>query len=553
LKIETSARDDQQTRLVAEFDSAMMEKYKRQAARKISQSSKIPGFRPGKAPYDLIRRMYGDETLNQEAIELLLDEVYPKVLSEANITASGPGQLDEIISMDPPTFAFIVPLPPEIELGNYQETHKEYAPEPITDEQIEQAIRRMRRSYATAEPVERAAEQGDMVSFRLSARRLDVEEGEDETLIAESPYQLVAGESEDEEGDEWPYEGFSNELVGMSADEVKTVTHKFDEESSLEDLRGKEAEFTITVQNIKKLTLPELNDEFAQSLGEFETLEGLREVVRQQLEQNYNQQYDQNYFDELIEGLVSEATIKYPPHMLEDEIKEFLHGVQHNLERDRLDLETYLKMRDMDRETFIDTEVKPAATRRLERSLVLEEFARRENIEVKTDEVRSIYFAALQQMQQSTELRKMQSRNKQNSQELANSIAINTVNSMFNQRLMSRLKSLATGQPEEEEPSLFGEGEEQAEAGEETQSGAVETEPVESQAEVELVEEPQSGDVVETKPAESIAEVEPTEENAVETVEASESIVTAEAEEEGAQAEQDEAGAESSEAGEKED
>jgi trigger factor len=450
LKIETAARDDQQTRLVAELDSATMEKYKRQAARKISQSNKIPGFRPGKAPYDLVRRMYGDDALNQEAIGLMLDEVYPKVLSEANINASGPGKLEEVISMDPPIFAFIVPLPPEVTLGDYQSIRKEYAPEPITDEQVEQTIRRMRRSYSTAEPVERPALKGDMVSFKLSARRINVVEGEDETLIAESPYQLVAGENEDEESEDWPYEGFSDELVGMSADEVKLITHTFSEETSYEDLRGKEAEFTITAQNVKELHLPELNDEFAQSLGEFETLEALRKVVRQQLEQNYKQQYDQTYFDELIEELVSQSTVKYPPHMMDEEVEEFLHGVEHNLERDRLDLETYLKMRDMDRDTFIETEVKPAAARRLARSLVLEEFARRENIEVKSDEVRSIYYAALQQMQQSTELHKLQSKKKQSPREVANSIAINTVNNIFNQRLMSRLKALATGQTEEE-------------------------------------------------------------------------------------------------------
>ena len=119
MKIETVARDDQQTRLVAELDVETLEKYKHQAARKVSQSTKIPGFRPGKAPYDLVRRMVGDERLTQEAVELLLDEVYPKVLTEANINPSGPGKLEEIVSMDPPTFAFIVPLPPEVQIEDY--------------------------------------------------------------------------------------------------------------------------------------------------------------------------------------------------------------------------------------------------------------------------------------------------------------------------------------------------------------------------------------------------------------------------------------------------
>ena len=98
----------------------------------------------------------------------------------------------------------------------------------------------------------------------------------------------------------------------MSADETKTFTHTFDDESPYEDLRGKEAVFTIEVQSIKEMHLPELNDEFAQTLGEFENLEELRKAVRTQLEQNTSQQYDQNYFDELIDQLVEQARFKIP-------------------------------------------------------------------------------------------------------------------------------------------------------------------------------------------------------------------------------------------------
>ena len=142
MKLETVALEDQQTKLIAEFDAETLEKYKRQAARKISQNQKIPGFRPGKAPYDLVRRMIGDEALQQEAVELMLDDVYPQVLKEANVNPSGPGKLEEIVKMDPPTFAFVVPLQPQVELGDYKALRKEYQPETVTDEQVEATIRR---------------------------------------------------------------------------------------------------------------------------------------------------------------------------------------------------------------------------------------------------------------------------------------------------------------------------------------------------------------------------------------------------------------------------
>jgi trigger factor len=521
LKIETQARDDHQTKLIAELDAETFNRFMQRAARKISREARIPGFRPGKAPYEVVRRIHGDQAIQQEAVELMLDEVYPTILEEAKIDPSGPGKLEEIVSLDPPTFSFVVPLPPAIELGDYLALRKDYTPEPITEEQIERTLRNVQRSYAVAEPVERPAEKGDLVSFKLSANRMNAAEGEPETLIAEGSYQLVAGEPEQPEGEsEWPYAGFSEELIGMSASETKNWAHTFDETTTFEDLRGKEAEFKIEVESVKSLTLPELNEEFLKSIGNYETVEALREAIRTQLEQEYQRQYDQTYFDDLIGELVSSSSVKYPPHMLEEEMHEFLHGVEHNLEHDRLDLDTYLKMRQMDRETFMNEEVKPAASRRLERSLVLEEFARRENIEVKSDEIRSIYYAALQQMQQSSDLKKIQSQQKQSAREMANSIAANTVNNIFSQRLTARLKAIATGKGDEpvEEPAaiLESEIEEAVEASEtdevietpvmeeaaaseptETESAAEAASETEAPAEIEEVEETsdeQSGD-----------------------------------------------------------
>ncbi len=142
-------------------------------------------------------------------------------------------------------------------------------------------------------------------------------------------------------------------------------------------------------------------------------------------------------------------------------------------------------MREMDRETFIEKEVKPAAAQRLVRSLVLEEFARRENIEVKEEEIQSVYHVALQQIQQSKELKKLQSRNKQNPREMANSLVIRTVNSIFNQRLMSRLKAIATGKLEETTAFSEGEGE--------TAPSAIEGEVIEAEAKEPAVEKPEAG------------------------------------------------------------
>ena len=102
MKIETQPQEDQQVKIIAEIEPEKMEGFKIRAARKISRNSKISGFRPGKAPYDVVRRQYGDAVIEQEAVEIMLDELYPQILDEAGIKPSAAGTLEEIISMDPP-------------------------------------------------------------------------------------------------------------------------------------------------------------------------------------------------------------------------------------------------------------------------------------------------------------------------------------------------------------------------------------------------------------------------------------------------------------------
>ena len=443
MKIETQALEQRQTKIIAELDSEVFDQYMRRAARKIAGKARIPGFRPGKAPYDVVRRMYGDQTLHQEAIEIMLDEVYPQILKEANVSASGPGKLDEIISIQPPRFSFVVPLEPEVQIGDYRSVRKEYAPITISDEDVENTLNRMRRSYGTAEPVERPAEAGDLVSIKLSIKRVNPEEGQPAMILDSSSYQMTAGESE--EDGKWPYENFTQELLGMSAGENKTWTHTFSQDTEYEDLRGKEAEFTLEIESVKSLALPELNDEFAQSLGQFENMDVVRSAIRTQMERGSQQEYDSSYLNDVISQIVDQSTVEYPPHMLEKEIEDFLHGMEHDLEHEHLDLDTYLKMREMDRETFIDVDVKPAAIRRLQRSLILNELARLESVQLNDQEIRSIYQMAMQQMQ-SPEMKKAQAKNKRSAQEMAESLAISTMNSIFNQRLMARIKAIANGE-----------------------------------------------------------------------------------------------------------
>jgi trigger factor len=505
LKIETQTREDHQVEIVAELESEELENYKRRAARQIAKQSKIPGFRPGKAPYDVIKRHFGEEAIQQQAIELMVDDVYPKALKEAEIDPSGPGQLEEIVSVDPPQFKFIVPLAPEVELPDYLSMRKDYELPSVSDEDVQKVISNLQRNYATAEPVERAAEKGDLVYLKISGDLAEPEEGEDPQFIRETPLQVVAGEESPDTGN-WPYEGFSDEVIGLTADDEKQIQYTFPEDSPYERLKGKTVNFSITVQSIKSLILPELDDEFAKTLGEFETFSDLTDTIRKQLEDNNLREYDDKYLGDLVDEIVDQATIKYPPHVLDHEVEHIIEALQQDLAQQKMDLETYLKTRQTDRETFVEQEAKPVAKRRLERSLVLDELARVEEIHVENEELQSAVVQRMMEMQGQGTIDFSKFKTAAARQELTNNIAMDTAGRLLSQHTLMRLKSIASGQAEAEASAAALEESEEAVTEETTLEEIVEIPaevPAEEQTDEETVEIPAEVQTPEPEAAET--------------------------------------------------
>lgn len=479
MKIETETRDDHQIRVIAELEGNVLDQYRAQAARKISRETKIPGFRPGKAPIGVIRRMVGDEALTQEAVELLVDAIYPEVLKEADLHPSYPGQLDEVVSLDPPKIAFIIPLIPEVTLGDYRAVRKDYNLEPVSEEEVDAFVNRLQASYSTAEPVERAAQEGDLVSLQITGTLTAPEEGEEAEFIKQTNFQALIGDTTFQR-DNWPYPGFSKELMGLSAGDEKDITYVYPEDAELEKMRGREIVFHVAVQNIKQMTKPELDDEFAKTLGDFENMEALRKVIREQQEESKQQEYERDYYNELVDQIVEGATIKYPPQMLEEEEASVLRSIEQNLAQQRLDLETYLKMIEMDRADFIAKEVTPVAVRRLQRSLVLDQIARDEKIKLKEGDLETAFNQAFAELQNSTDLQKV--RREMSDERLSEFLTYEAASRALNQRVMQRLKQIATGEeiveePETEETAL--EQEDAVELAEETAGTAEATEATE--------------------------------------------------------------------------
>ena len=447
LKIETQPLEDHQIKLVVEVDAAPFEKAKRRAASRLSRRTKIPGFRPGKAPYQIVQRHVGEEIILEESLDILLKDLYPKIIEEAEIEPHGPGKLENVVSVDPLRLEFVVPLAAEVELGDYRSIRFPYEPEETTDQDVDDVLQDLRHRQAIDEPVERPAQEGDHIYIRLSAERVIAEEGQDPALIADRPQSLlIASEDEDMEN-EWPFSGFSRELIGMSPGDEKSLTHTFPEDSDFESLKGVTAQFKVTVEEVKSRTLPELNDEFAQSVGDYATLEELRSEIHNSLEQQNKKTYDDDYDDKILNEVAEQSSIKYPPQMLEEEIDEVLHQLEHRLESQNLDLDTYLMTREMD-EDDLREEVKPVAEKRLKRSLVLLEISKKEDVDISPDEVQAETERALDILSRTMsekDLRKL------STEQLVPNLVSNIMVDMRISKTSERLRSIAKGEEEASE------------------------------------------------------------------------------------------------------
>ncbi len=448
MKFETKELKNHQIEITAEVDRIQFEDYKKIAARKISRSSKIPGFRPGKAPYDVVIRMFGQELVEERAVEELIDKVYPEVIEKAEIDPYGPGKLEEIISTDPPKYKFIVPLTPVVEVGDYLAIKKPYKLPKVTESEIDHVVEDFRTNYATAEDVDRGSKKGDLVTVKISAKLLDPDEADKAEILNDTPHQVILGDHEEDE--QFPFNGFMKQLVGMEINETKEFTYKYKKDTAYENLQGKQAAFSVEVTEIKALIKPEVNDEFAKMLGT-DTVENIRNSIRDQLQTNKRNEYENAYFDELLNALVKKATIKYPPEMLEKEIEDVLANFEQNIAKQNLDLETYLKVNNMEKEKFIEDEIEPAAKKRLEQALILEKISKEEKIEVDQNELQAEYSRSFIQMRSDPDFKKIQKR--LTTKGISDALVMQTASQLIHKNTLTRLKEIANGEIKESEPS----------------------------------------------------------------------------------------------------
>jgi trigger factor len=435
LNIEKQYQEDHSVKLIVEVDQEKMNTYKRRAATKISARSKVPGFRPGKAPYEIVVRTVGEAAVTEQAVDLFIDSEYSNILKEADVNPGAAGTLESVDSVEPPKFTFRIPLAPEVDLGDYHSVRLPYEWVAPDEQAVESALEDLRQMYSATENVDRPVEVGDYVLIDVNSETPELNRTGFATFVR----------SEDRDT-EWPYNGFAKELIGLKVGENKTVEHSFPEDWEVEELKGKNVEIAITIKTVRGVILPDLDDELAKKTGAGETLDDLKEAVKKDVEKRSQDEYDDKYFVELIEKVKEGATIKYNAHSVEHEGEHVLSELSNRLAQQNMDLETYFKVRETTREKFIEDEVNPVAKKRLERGLLLDEIVREEKIQIDNEALEVEYNNTLMGLaQQGMDLSKIPG-GKKGQKQLSEAIAMESASRVMTRKALDMLKTIANGE-----------------------------------------------------------------------------------------------------------
>lgn len=446
MNIVTTPREDHQMEMLVEIEVERMETMKRRAARKISEKAKIPGFRPGKAPYDIVLRHFGEGPIIEEAIEKMVDEIYPQALKEANIEPGGMGKLENVETLDPPKFKFLVPLAPTVDLGEYAQIRYPYEWQAPTESKVEDEIQNLRRMYAKTETVEREIEDGDYVLLDVTGKKAKAADDESPLLERKGHAIVIRGDE-----NEFPFSGFSQNLLGLKPGESKTFSHKYAKNFSDENLAGQNVAFEVGIKTVRAVNMPELDDEFAKKTGMGETVDELRQRMLENVSRQSQDKYEDDFYTAVMDKIAEGATIKYPQQALEHESEHVVEDIKSRLARQGMDFETYLKVRETTEEKFMEEEVYPVAVKRLERGLVMDELAKVEKIEPEEQEVQQETQNLLMSLMYDQEFMKATKNGKKMPKNLIQNLVMNAANRIVTRKVLERIKLIVTGQQVEAE------------------------------------------------------------------------------------------------------
>lgn len=376
MSVQVEKLEKNMAKLTIEVAAEELEKAIEAAYQKNKNKISIPGFRKGKVPRQMIERMYGKEIFYEDAANALIPEAYEKALDECeeDIVSSPSIDVVQIEAGKPFIFTAEVALKPEVKLGKYKGVKVDNTETAVTDEEVDAEINKERENNArNIDVTDRAVKDGDITTldFEGFVDGVAFEGGKGEN------YPLTIGS-----GAFIP--GFEEQLIGAEIGKEVEVNVTFPEDYQAEDLKGKAAVFKCTVKEIKEKELPELDDEFASEVSEFETLAEYKADVKGKLEERKAKEAKEAKEAAVIEAIVKDSEMEIPEAMLATQQKQMVDEFAQRIQMQGLSMDQYFQFTGASYDQLVE-QVKPQAEKRIQSRLVLEAVAKAENIAA-TDE-----------------------------------------------------------------------------------------------------------------------------------------------------------------------
>jgi trigger factor len=356
-----------------ELDKAIEKVYQKQK-RNIS----VPGFRKGKVPRKMVERLYGAGVFYEDAANELIPQAYDDARAEADLEIVSRPRIEvtQLESGKPFVFTAEVAVKPEVKLGEYKGLEVTGTDVTVTDEEVEKRLKDEQEKNSRLVAVEdRAAEDGDTVTLDYAGTADGVAfaggTAENQTLVIGSKTFIP---------------GFEEQLIGMNIGDEKDIEVTFPEDYHAEDLKGKAAVFHCKLHNIQKKELPELNDEFAEDVSEFDTLEEYKADLRKSLEDAKKESALQNKKDQAASKAAENAEIDIPDLMVESQAEQMVDNFANQLRTQGMDINQYMQYTGQNAEAMVES-MKPQAKQQIRTRLTLEKIAETENIEINDEAV----------------------------------------------------------------------------------------------------------------------------------------------------------------------
>ncbi|GKH03052.1 MULTISPECIES: trigger factor [Hungatella] len=378
MSLQVEKLEKNMAKITVEVPSEQFEKALTAAFNKNKSRFNIPGFRKGKAPQAMVEKMYGVEVLYEDAINEALDATYGDAVTESGLEVVSRPEIDvvQVEKGKELIYTATVAVKPEVTLGEYKGIEVEKASAEVTDEDIEAELKKVQEQNSRLITVEdRAVEDGDqtVIDFEGSVDGTPFEGGKGED------YPLTIGSHSF-------IDTFEEQLIGKNIGEECEVHVTFPEEYHAKELAGKPAVFKVTVKEIKRKELPELNDEFAGEVSEFETLEEYKNDVKSKLSLKKQKDAATENENHVVDKVVENAQMDIPEPMIDSQVNNMVNDYARRMQSQGLSLEQYMQFTGMTIETLKE-QMKPQAVKRIQTRLVLEAIVKAENITVSDEAV----------------------------------------------------------------------------------------------------------------------------------------------------------------------